>query len=144
MKLNNKLNKIYSSLIMLFMGAAWAQDGDDHEIMDMEYNKTVVPLVRVIANPHDFDGKLITVTGYYHLETHLTAVFLDRDSCLGYNTESSILLDKSLSREEYTHCGRIDVQGYLKHTRDYYGMRYQSDLYLKDTKFEDFNKKESE
>ncbi len=143
MKVNKNLYNVLCGYMMLFACAVYAQEDEDFEEMSFVYNKTVVPLVRVIANPEKFEGKLITVSGYYHLETHLSAVFLDRDSCLYYATENSILLDGSQSRDNYKHCDRIEVQGRLKHSRDYYGMRYQSDLYLKDTKFEDFTMKDS-
>ena len=133
------LNCFKALALITFMGVSLAQEDDgEFEELSFEFNKTIVPLVRVIANPEKYNGKLITVKGYYHSETHLSAVFLDRDSCLHLDTENSILLDKSIPNEEYIHCIKIGVQGNLNHTREYYGFRYKSDLMLNDTLFKDF------
>lgn len=136
----NRLAILLMSALIFFAGVTFAQDEEDEELeeVDFSFNKTVVPLVRVIANPEKYDGKLITVGGYYHSETHLSAVFLDKDSCLYIDTENSILLDQSQAKKDYVHCNKIEVQGKLNHTRKYYGFRYKSDMYLKNTKFKNF------
>lgn len=135
----NTLAILLMFALISFAGVSFGQDGEDElEELDLSFNKTVVPLVRVIANPEKYNGKLITVGGYYHSETHLSAVFLDKDSCLHIDTENAILLDQSQAKEDYIHCNKIEVQGKLNHTREYYGFRYKSDMYLKNTKFKDF------
>ena len=130
--------KYYCIILMFSVNISFSQPYDEKEELDMSYSKSVVPMVRVLSCPSQYDGKEITFTGYYHLETHLSAVFSDKDSCLEYSTENAILLNVSLPKEiKYQHCDRLTVKGVLNHSREYYGMRSKSDLYLENTIFID-------
>lgn len=126
-------------LFLALVAASVQAQPDDGSELDFSYDENVVPLVRIIANPEKFNGKPVTFTGYYHLETHLTAVFLDEDSCRNYTTENAVHVGGRFRVDEegnkYRHCRRLTVKGILEHSRDIYGFRSKSDLFLKDVEF---------
>lgn len=124
-------------LFIFFNGTTFAQP-DDGEILDSSYNENVISMTRLIATPNNYNGKEVTFSGYYHNATHLSGIFLDKDSCLESSTENAILLSTSLGNgKDYCHCERITVTGIIKHSREYYGIRYKSDIYLEETKIVD-------
>jgi hypothetical protein len=128
----------FGLLIASFVLPAYAQP-EDLPPLDLSYDEHVVSMVRVLAVPERYDGKTVTITGYYHLEEHLSALFLDRDSCLGTSTENSVLTTPSMSlpkdRSGYRHCERIEVSGELKHDRKYYSWRSKTDVLLKNAEY---------
>ena len=134
MTYKNKINAlIYMAILLFGCCTSNSQPINDEGILSTSYDEAVVPIIRVVSNPNAFNGKNVTLTGYYLEETHINALFVDKESCASYSTENSILvgdLDVDIDNIQQKACSRLTMSGVLKYTREYYGSRYKSDMYI--------------
>jgi hypothetical protein len=91
-------------------------DGEVEELPKSYNDPSRQPLVRVMANPERFNGKVITVTGYFKRGTHINHLFLDMESCNHIDTVNSILLGWNLYEDDSVPCRRETVNGKLNHS----------------------------
>lgn len=138
--MKNCSNILYFLTIVLitFSGIACAQPDHDEVLEPLESDPTLQPYVRVLANPERFEGKIVSVTGYYMKDTHVNNLFIDKDACLSFDTVNSMAVDGHLNEKDFQGCIRTTVKGEVKYTPGSRGAREHSDIMLVDASFPDF------
>jgi hypothetical protein len=66
--------KTRTAILLLLLGCRFVQPLIAAEPLD-------VSLVRLIANPEDYDGKIVRVIGFVRLEFEGDAIYLHQDDC---------------------------------------------------------------
>jgi hypothetical protein len=101
---------IGAALIALGFGAISARESS----MDTEtkaQQPTRVSLVQLIANPREYDGKLVRVIGFVSVEFEGTAVYLHQEDYKHDITQNAIWLEMDVERNKKINQRYVLIEG---------------------------------